>query len=665
MTAAVHNYSEGSPRNLVQAGSIRDIYMCSSSPSSHHRRSASTDAENDALDGLAREILDQWQDEANVRGLRERVPMTVPWQLEQGYGTGAGGKPSERVEADDLIARFKTLSPHQLVITGPAGAGKSSIAVLLVISVLEDREPGSGEAVPVVLSLSDWDPDIDLRTWVTRRVHEEYGGLVKGLEHDVVRSLVQSRRIVPVLDGFDELFPLIRERAARGLKQAFGSEDTLVLTSRPEAHQKAVDEVPFLRSVPVLCAHPVPPEAGRAYLSQMCHQNRAESWQSLFDAMENDPEGPVARTLSSPLMLWLTATVYASKDSDPRELLDATKLPAQADVEGHLLDSLIPSVSTLGPRPPHRPGPVQRWRPGKALTHFRFLAHELHRRRTQDIAWWQLQSRLTEPGVWGAVVIVAVAVLGTSASYAIAWLSALLGAAPPRPGLGILGVGQVLGAVAAVAVIATAFGRSVTRHLVSGFDERPRRPASGSRGPLLLAASAVTTTAVGAALPGSMAASLCLFALPLLSGVLLTRSAESDMAARPRQLSRAERRIALVESAVVASAVAVTTLAFFHWLNGKPLLITGGFVIAWSCSAAVLMALSRWGRWSATRLVLAWRRRLPRDVLGFLEEGRRLGVLRRVGAVYQFRHAVLRERLAAEALSGMPKGSGEPLEVVS
>ncbi|MFI5649227.1 NACHT domain-containing protein [Kitasatospora sp. NPDC051705] len=616
------------------------------------------------MDGLAREVLDQWRDEAGVRGLRRRVPMRIPCELEQGHGNEPDERRPEPVGLEALVARAAALSPHQLVITGAPGAGKSSIAVLLVLGLLKGREPDSGEAVPVILSLSDWNPEVNLWDWVVRRVSEDYEERVKGLDPYTVKALVQNRRIVPVLDGFDELLPLARGDAAKALTLLFDTGESLVLTSRPEAYQDAVDEVPLLRGVPVLRVLPVPPEAGRTYLDQLCDQERLGSWRQVFETMESDPEGPVAQALSSPLMLGLAATVYTPKEADPRELLDAKRLPTRADVEGHLLDGVIPAVCAQGPRPSYLPGPVRRWRPSRAPAYFAFLAAELHRRRTHTIAWWKLRSLPTEPGVWGAVVIVAAAVCGTSASYAFAGLAALLGASPPCPGLGIAGVGQALGAVASVAIVTTAFGRILTRHLFSGFDDRPRRPAPGTSGQLLLAGSALTTAAVGVALPGSTSAYLCVFVLPLVSGVLLTRSSESDLAARPAQLLRGERRVARVEAVVVAPAVAGTSVAFFHWLYGDPLLIVGGLAIAWSCSAAVLMALSRWGRWYATRLFLAGRRRLPRDVLGFLEEGRRLGVLRRVGTVYQFRHAALRDRLAGAAPGGTADSAEAPREVV-
>jgi hypothetical protein len=44
---------------------------------------------------------------------------------------------------------------------------------------------------------------------------------------------------------------------------------------------------------------------------------------------------------------------------------------------------------------------------------------------------------------------------------------------------------------------------------------------------------------------------------------------------------------------------------------------------------------------------LAWKRRLPRRLMPFLDDAHRLGLLRAVGPVYQFRHADLQDHLAA------------------
>jgi hypothetical protein len=61
-----------------------------------------------------------------------------------------------------------------------------------------------------------------------------------------------------------------------------------------------------------------------------------------------------------------------------------------------------------------------------------------------------------------------------------------------------------------------------------------------------------------------------------------------------------------------------------------------------------------WGRFQAARAWLALRGRLPWRPMRFLADAHRRGVLRQAGAVYQFRHSRLQDRLAAVADS--PQG---------
>jgi len=61
------------------------------------------------------------------------------------------------------------------------------------------------------------------------------------------------------------------------------------------------------------------------------------------------------------------------------------------------------------------------------------------------------------------------------------------------------------------------------------------------------------------------------------------------------------------------------------------------------------VAGSAWGRWLVlVRLWFPLTGRLPWRVLTFLDDAHDRGVLRRAGAVYQFRHLRLRDQLAAE-----------------
>ena len=61
------------------------------------------------------------------------------------------------------------------------------------------------------------------------------------------------------------------------------------------------------------------------------------------------------------------------------------------------------------------------------------------------------------------------------------------------------------------------------------------------------------------------------------------------------------------------------------------------------------VAGSAWARYFVARTWLALQGRLPWRLTAFLRDAHDRGVLRQAGAVYEFRHALLRERLAAPA----------------
>jgi hypothetical protein len=57
-----------------------------------------------------------------------------------------------------------------------------------------------------------------------------------------------------------------------------------------------------------------------------------------------------------------------------------------------------------------------------------------------------------------------------------------------------------------------------------------------------------------------------------------------------------------------------------------------------------------WSRFVVARLWLAARGRTALRLMAFLDDAHRRSILRRVGPTYEFRHARLRERLAAPAM---------------
>src|SRR5262249_24102311 len=100
---------------------------------------------------------------------------------------------------EEVATYYHALRPGRLVITGAPGAGKTVLALHLMLLLLADRAPGG--PVPVRLSLSTFDPNRNkLDDWLADHLTRPYR-----LRPTAAAALVDARLILPVLDGLDEM----------------------------------------------------------------------------------------------------------------------------------------------------------------------------------------------------------------------------------------------------------------------------------------------------------------------------------------------------------------------------------------------------------------------------------------------------------------------------
>lgn len=128
-----------------------------------------------------------------------------------------------------------------------------------------------------------------------------------------------------------------------------------------------------------------------------------------------------------------------------------------------------------------------------------------------------------------------------------------------------------------------------------------------------------------------------------------------------RALLANDRRtlITCVLTATVVGAISIGIQGWCAVLSGSTLVWGAeaaggpvwGFVVglipAVLTGLAIGIRQSAWGHYTVARCYLTLRARLPYDLMAFLTDAHDRGVLRRVGAVYQFRHIELQHRLAA------------------
>jgi len=663
------------------------------------------------LDDLAWEIVKLRRAEEESRAIHDPWRLPVRWNFVRGDDPAltnvhwAGPDGPRRVgrspaptaglaEIADLFA--VQLSAHRLVVLAAPGAGKSMFPLRLVGDLLESRQ--SGDPVPVLLPVGDWQPggERSLAEWIADRLTQDYPDLGRkirsatGIEETVAARLVKSGRILPVLDGLDESPDGLRAAAITALNEQ-RPQWPVVVTARGAEYREAVCKAGRgLSNAEVIELEPLRPNDVDRYLPAATG-GPPERWVEVQEHLHDQPDGPIAHALRTPLMVWLARTLYAA-DRDPSELCDVSRFPESTDVEDHLLDHIVPALYPPYPLPKSRG--VPHWDPYRVRKWFFLLARHLNTRRTNDLEWWELRHVIPRFGrvQWRLHCLL---------------ISCVIAAVTPAPYPGLAGV--------AVSILsALLFGALLQLPPVSwatDYDEK-----GWGRAPLLITRRLLHRPRDNNVDEGhvskwdNLVSGVTQF-IPatVLLGVAGMLAAE--LADRPALLVPAYGQLVLLALHLqLTCAICCLILAYVVWLDGEPdisneelmrgevsratspvsvyrtdrntavvlgvvVMVVGGIASfapgepdALRAEAVLVVAVSFWPMVLACaslrfRLVcgfLAWRGLLPWRIMTFLEDACRRGVLRKVGPVYQFRHARLQARLSRPESVSQASSAGFP-----
>jgi hypothetical protein len=326
---------------------------------------------------LANEVRHQLEAETGSRSVWRPEPIPVMWEpLGQPYGVAEYNA--------DLVSYFRNLPSRQLVVLGEAGAGKTVMAMLLVLGLLADRHPD--EPVPVLFSLSSWDRVGALGEWLARQLRKDYPFLADSrlFDRDIAERLINERKVMPVLDGLDEMPRHLVADAIEAIEEAVAGDAPLVVTSRASEYEAelARSGSHFTRAT-VVVLKPVDLESGMAYLAgpEISGDDR---WQQVFREVRADLLSPLRPALTKPLTLYLLRTVYKRPTTAPKELLDTRRFPDAQRIEEHLLGELITAVYDRPYRERYTAEQANRW--------LRFLAKRMRGLGTAELSWWKIRS---------------------------------------------------------------------------------------------------------------------------------------------------------------------------------------------------------------------------------------------------------------------------------
>ncbi|MFI9385548.1 NACHT domain-containing protein [Kutzneria sp. NPDC052558] len=638
---------------------------------------AGTGTPEETTRALREAVEVQWRSEVRILRLADPQPMPVRWSLTPEVALGGsigqvelGGEVSWEGTGEDIAAlvdRFRGLEPRRLVIVGNAGAGKTTLAIQLVRRLAADRR--DGEPVPVFLSVSGWDlvAHPTFEGWLLARLVETYPAL-----RDQARRLFALGLVLPVLDGFDELSATARPRCLRLVNEALDERTPLVLTSRTREYAEAAGAGQLITGAAVLAAEPLSADAAADYLDAMLRRSLPhQGWRRLLDELRAGRAAALADVVSSPLGLWLVLTAYDAA-TDPSGLLDGRDAK---QLRAHLFDRLIPELvrtrtpaagdddQQLRPRQAHEAKDVEHWL-GQLAEVMRESPGERKPGRlstgSRDFAWWRLSELVLPFPVPTPVFPLAVTLVGIGwfmlLGHAAIGLdvvnSAVLAAmvlvllhegkyvgpwSDHDPAPAIRGLSRRLGALPGLLVRSLPFGLFSGALIVlldTGFE--------------LFFTDIATAILDGLRMGALVAAVMIVGRLHDRLTEWLTSGTDTVEAGTPYANWRSDRATQIVRLALGAVLAAAAGAALTAGSDGYLTAAAAGLgLIAGACYALATGTHNAWPAYLTATARLARGNRLPRKLMPFLDDAHRLGLLRAVGPIYQFRHADFQDHLTA------------------
>ncbi|WP_405687073.1 NACHT domain-containing protein [Streptomyces sp. NBC_01387] len=674
-------------------------------------------ADDDPAEALAREVSRQWRREEEQRRVHDPFPLPLRfrctdrdvfdhWASIRKLPSGAVAQPLPLDgELDQIVEAYLSVPSCRLVVLGEAGAGKSILTLRFLVDWLDARAPG--DRVPVIFSLGSWDPAVtSLRGWMCAQLIRDHPFLAARAEHggSLARVLVDTDRILPVLDGFDEIPNGLHGKALEALNKA--TTMPLLLTSRPDEYNRAVsgpERSDVLTAAAVVELEGLTVEDYADYLTRASRPVRgggADStvWDAVLARLRERPSSPctanLAEVLRTPLMVSLARTIYSDvPGQDPGKLLE---FRTPEDLQDHLLAAFVPAAYQLEPtddsdadgsrrtRTRHR---RRHWTPERAQYWLGYLATHLAERKTHDLAWWELGTAVRRSTRMLVVGFLAGTALG--ASTGIGNLPVDLIGTKHRPGFAIergllvwllhgLVAGLVFGFVYGFLPRGPASKPSTLRIQLFGgvrqdTSEIVRRfvLGFGFGVPSAVVLELLDRFVIGPlgfddGLNGGLRGALLFpaelgfgvgFALAIMAW--LETPIDTSSAISASDLLRTNRKNAFVYMLVwllvlgipAGIAIGCSPGPVGEFAPGPVVGLLAGLTFgiegAFGGGLGYGLSFTAWGQWVAlSRMWLPLTGRLPWAVVAFLDDAHERGVLRKAGAVYQFRHAQLEVHLA-------------------
>ena len=226
---------------------------------------------------------------------------------------------SRTMTREQLDEFFLDETEGRLVIMGDPGSGKSVLALQLAGQLLSRFE--KIQQVPLVISLASWDSEnVDLEDWLVAEI-----SIQCGLTRLAATKLVHENRVLPILDGLDELVlggETTRLSAAVEKINNYVAQTPacrIVVTSR--GGQYFERSAKRLRDLRIVWIEPLSRQKVIEHIDHLCFSSeRYSEWKPLLTALQARKSRYLTDVLCTPWRL-NAAIVYFLSGGNPTVLL--------------------------------------------------------------------------------------------------------------------------------------------------------------------------------------------------------------------------------------------------------------------------------------------------------------------------------------------------------
>ena len=320
---------QNADRDLFNFGKVEgDINFSNQSPSS--RSESEKDLLKEVRTRVEARLAGQLHHAVRLNLQKELQPKQVrPWSMEVKV---AIEQPNQLLSPDTTIDQVFDRCLGRLLILGEPGAGKTTTLLDLAMESIARAEADSQARIPVIVDLSDWQPHPpqvnsvwskiplifpwdtrknappdtrpmwSIADWFVVKVQEKYGFPLKQIE-----QWVADRRLIPLLDGLDEVRPDYQQDCVRSISQWLKSDlrpREIAVCCRREQYEAYAEKLE-LEAGGAVYLQDLTSEQIQIFLSEA---NRSELWESLA-ADDN-----LLELIRRPLLLSMAIIAYQEID---------------------------------------------------------------------------------------------------------------------------------------------------------------------------------------------------------------------------------------------------------------------------------------------------------------------------------------------------------------